>query len=95
MALGVKNLPAKAGDIRDGFNPCVEKIPWRRAWQPLQYFCLENSMDRGAWQAIVHRVAESQIQLKRLSTHTCITLVTKENLLYNTENGGDLNGKET
>ena len=73
----------------------VRKIPWRRAWQPLEYFCLENSMDRGAWQAIVHRVAESQIQLKRLSTHTCITLVTKENLLYNTENGGDLNGKET
>ena len=52
-------------------------------------------MDRGAWQAIVHRVAKSQIQLKQLSTHTCITLVTKENLLYNTESDDDLNGKET
>ena len=31
---------------------------------PLQYFCLGNSMDRGAWQAVVHGVAENQIQLK-------------------------------
>ena len=88
------NPPGNASRCkRPGLDPWVRKIPWRRAWQPLQYFCLENSMDRGAWQAIVHRVAESQIQLKRLSTHTCITLVTKENLLCNTENGGDLNGK--
>jgi len=37
---------------------------------PLQYSCLENSMDRGAWQATVHGVAKSQTWLKRLSTHT-------------------------
>ena len=37
---------------------------------PLQYSCLENSMVRGAWCAIVHGVAKSQTQLKRLSTHT-------------------------
>ena len=32
-------------------RPWVGKILWRRAWQPLQYSCLENPMDRGAWQA--------------------------------------------
>ena len=37
---------------------------------PLQYSCLENSMDRGAWQATVHRVAKSQTWLKQLSMHT-------------------------
>ena len=36
---------------------------------PLQYPCLENPMDRGAWQATVHRVTKSQTQLKRLGTH--------------------------
>ena len=40
---------------RHRFNPWVRKIPWRRKWQPLQYSCLENSMDRGAWWATVHR----------------------------------------
>ena len=44
---------------RHGFDPWVRKIPWRRAWQPIQYSCLENPMDRGACQAIVHRVTES------------------------------------
>ena len=33
------------------FNPWVGKVPWRRKWQPLQYSCLENPMDRGAWWA--------------------------------------------
>ena len=35
---------------RPGFNLWVGKISWRREWQPLQYSCLENPMDRGAWQ---------------------------------------------
>ena len=34
VALVVKNQPANAGDIRDGFDPWVQKIPWRRAWLP-------------------------------------------------------------
>ena len=51
----VKSLPANEGDLRHGFNPRVRKIPWRKAWQPLQYSCLQNPMDRGAWWAIVHR----------------------------------------
>ena len=60
-----------------GFDPWVRKIPWRRRkWQPTPVFLpgelrgqrsLENSVDRGAWCATVHRVAESQT---RLSTHT-------------------------
>ena len=48
----------------------VMKIPWKRHGNPLQYSCLENPMDRGAWRATVCRVAKSQKQLKRLSTHT-------------------------
>ena len=43
---------------RPGFNPWVGKITWRREY-PLQYSCLENSMDRGAWWATVHGVAKS------------------------------------
>jgi len=38
VVLVVKNPPANAGDIRDGFDPWVEKIPWRRAWQPTPVF---------------------------------------------------------
>ena len=41
---------------RHGFDPWVGKISWRRKWQPTPVSCLENSMDRGAWQATVHGV---------------------------------------
>ena len=68
VALGVKNLPANAGDIRHTFNPWVGEIPWRRAWHPLQCSCLENPMDRGAWWAAVHGVAKSRTWLKWLSS---------------------------
>ena len=40
-------------------HPWVGKIPWRRKWHPVQYSCLENSMDRGARQTTIHGVAES------------------------------------
>ena len=40
---------------------------------PFQYSCLENSMDRGAWQATVYRVAKSQTRLKQLGTHVSLT----------------------
>ena len=43
-------------------------LGWRRKWQ-LQYSCLENPMDGGAWWAAVHRVAPSRTHLKRLSMH--------------------------
>ena len=44
-----------------GFDHWVRKIPWKRAWQPTPVFLLENPMDKGAWWAIVHRVAESDM----------------------------------
>ena len=52
------------------FNPWWGRSPpGGRNGKPLQYYCLENPMDRGAWQASVHGVAKSQTQLKQLSTH--------------------------
>ena len=52
---------------RCGFDPWVEMIPWSRNGNPLQYSCLEDSMDRGDWQATVHGVTKS---LTWLSAHT-------------------------
>ena len=60
-------------------NICVHTythIPWRGHGSPLQYSCLENLMDRGAWWATVHGVAKSQTWLKQLSKHTCIHIYT-------------------
>ena len=48
---------------RCGFSPWVGKILWRGHGNPLQYSCLENPMDRGAWGATVHGIAKSQTQL--------------------------------
>ena len=53
----VKNLPANAGDV--GLIPGLGRFPGGGHGNPLQYSCLENPMDRGAWQATVHAVAES------------------------------------
>ena len=70
MVLVVKNPPANGGDIRDvGSIPGLQRAPGEGHGNLLQYSCLENSMDRGAWRAIVHRVTQSQTQLKRLSRH--------------------------
>ena len=60
VALVVNNLPANAGDIRDaGSVPGLGRSPGEGHGNPLQYSCLENPMDRGAWRAVVHGVAES------------------------------------
>ena len=60
----VKNLPASAGDAGDvGSNPGSGSFLGGRNGNPLQYSCLKNSMDRGAWQAIAHGVAKSQVRL--------------------------------
>ena len=57
----VKNLPANAGDTKNaGSIPGSGKSPEIGSGDPLQYSCLENSMDRVAWRAIVHRTAKSQ-----------------------------------
>ena len=57
MVLVVKNPPANAGDTRDaGLIPESGRSPGRGNGNPLQYSCLENLMDRGAWWAIVHGV---------------------------------------
>ena len=65
VALVVKNLPAKSGDIRDaGSIPASGRSPGEGHGNPLQYSCLENPMDRGAWRAPVHRVMKSWTQLK-------------------------------
>ena len=62
VVLVVKNLPANAGDVRDtGLIPESGRSPGGGHGNPLQYSCLENPMDRGAWQAIVHRVPKSWI----------------------------------
>ena len=56
-----KNLPTTAGD--SGFIPGSGRSPGEGTGNLLQYSCLENSMDRGAWKAAVHGVAESRTQL--------------------------------
>ena len=58
--------PCNAGD--PGSIPGSGRSPGEGNGNPLQYSCLENPMDRGAWRATVHRITKSQTQ--RLSTHT-------------------------
>ena len=72
VALVVKNLPAdaRAGDIRDaGSVPAWGRPPGEGSGNPLRYSCLGNPMDRGAWWATVHGVAQSHSLLKR--QHAC------------------------
>ena len=64
MAVVVKHPPANAGDIRDeGSIPGSGRSPGAGHGNPLQYFCLENSTDRGDWQATVHGVTKNWTQL--------------------------------
>ena len=87
----VKNLPAHAGEARDpGSIPGSGRFPGEGNGNPLQYSCLENSTDSGAWQATVHRVIKSQrrgikctfcfkhlikiVQVKDYSLQSCLTL---------------------
>ena len=65
MALAVKNLPGNAGDVRDrGSIPGLGRSPGGGHGSPLQYSCLENPTDRGAWGVRVHRVTKSWTGLK-------------------------------
>ena len=63
VALVVKNPPADAGYTRDTGSIPGSGISPGEHGNPLQYSCLENPVDREAWQATVHRVAKSQTQL--------------------------------
>ena len=57
----VKNPPVSAGDVRDmGLISKLERCSGEGHGNPLQYSCLDNPMDRGALQAIVHEVTRSQ-----------------------------------
>ena len=66
----VKNPPAHAGDIRDtGSISGLGRSPGGGHDNPFKYSCLENSMDRGSWQATIYRVTKSWTQLKQLSKY--------------------------
>ena len=71
----IKNPPAiqetayNAGDV--GLIPGSGRATGEGNGNSLQYSCLENPVDRGAWQAMVHRVAKIRTRLKRLSPRTC------------------------
>ena len=74
VLLVVKNSPTNVGRPKTcWFDPWVGKIPGGGNGNLYQYTCLENSMHRRARQVTVHRVAESQTQLKRLSKHILIS----------------------
>ena len=84
MALVVKNPPASAGDIRDaGSITGLGRSPRGGHSNSLQYSCLENPMDRGAWQAMVLGVTKSQTQLKQMVigsplVNACCAMLYKE-----------------
>ena len=66
----IKKPSVNAGDVRDlGSIPGWGRYPGGGHGNPLQDSCLENPMDRGAWWATVHSVAQNQAQLKQLSTN--------------------------
>ena len=71
VVLVIKSLPANAGEVRDtrlilGLGRSSRGGHGNSG----QYFCRENTMDREAWRATVHRVAKNQTQLQQHSTHT-------------------------
>ena len=85
MALTGKNHRVKIGDLpggasgkehtcqckRCGFDPGSGRSSGGGNGNPLQYSCLENPMDRGAWLAALDRVIKSQAQLKQLTSRAC------------------------
>ena len=73
LVLVMKNPRANAGDMGDmGSIRGWRRSPGGGHGNPLQYSCVENPMDRGAWQATLHRVAKSWTGLKQLSMHAAL-----------------------
>ena len=71
----IKNLPASAGDGRDtGLIPRLGRSPGGGHGNPLQYSCLENPMDRGAWQATIHGVTKKS-DMTEATSHACSTFL--------------------
>ena len=70
VALVVKNLPVNEGDLRDAaLIPELGRSPGGGNGIPLQYSYWENSMDRGAWRAIVHGVAKESDTTEQLNNN--------------------------
>ena len=97
----VNNPPANAGNAGDvGSIPGWGRSPGGGHGNPLQYSFLENPMDRGTWQAIVHRVAKSWTWLEWLSMHThkwllryqCFVAVVVTVLVYEKRLNGNHDG---
>ena len=71
----VKRMPANARDTGDmGLIPGSGRSTGEGNGNPLQYSCLENPMDIGAWWATVHGVAKSRTQLSDFTSHNVLTL---------------------
>ena len=72
----VKNPPASAGNAKDTILGSIlgsiagsGRSPGEGHGNPFQYSCLEDPMDRGAWQAMVHKIAKSRTRLQQLSMY--------------------------
>ena len=80
----LKNPPTNAGDTRDmGSIPETGRSPRGGNGNPLQYSCLKNSTDRGAWQASIHGVTKSQTNLRcAASKHKPLNWITSPYSLH-------------
>ena len=89
----VKNPPASAGDARDvGLIPGSGRSPGGGDGNPLQYSCLGNPMDRGAWRATVHGAGKSQMLLS--TQHTgCVRTHSLLSLLHRVGSSSGTNNK--
>ena len=79
----VKDLPVNAGDNRCWLEPGLGRFPERGNGNQLQFSCMENPTDREAWQAAVHRVAQSQTQLNDSAHSTYNRIIQYLHTLWN------------
>ena len=80
----VKNLLANSGDKKEmGSIPGSGRSSGGGHGNPLQYSCLENPVDRGAWCTTVHGISKSQTRLKQLNIHAWLYFALKMHNIYN------------